>query len=117
MLADTVLRGLPAPEVQAAPVAALDFVIPDGVMMDGLSRRLPRISMQPVARLDQSRRARRRIALPELAETLDLITHRAVLAAVEALDLHWDRLHGPDAARMDARVVRRIMNAAAIQRG
>ena len=112
VLADTVLRGLQASEVHAAPVAALDFVIPDAVMLDSLSAAVAANFDAAVARLDQAGARVRRIALPELAETLDLITRRAVLAAVEALDLHWDRLHGPDAARMDARVVRRIMNAA-----
>jgi aspartyl-tRNA(Asn)/glutamyl-tRNA(Gln) amidotransferase subunit A len=112
VLADTVLRGLQAPEVHAAPVEALDFVVPDSVMLTGLSPAVAANFDATVARLDQAGARVRRIALPELAETLDLITRRAVLAAVEALDLHWDRLHGPDAARMDARVVRRIMNAA-----
>ncbi len=112
VLADTVLRGLQAPEVHAAPVAALDFVIPDAVMFDTLS---PAVSMNfdaSVARLEQAGARVRRIVLPELTETLELITHRAVLVAVEALDFHWDRLHGPDVARIDPRVVRRIMNAA-----
>lgn len=112
VLADTVLRGLQAPEVHAAPAAALDFVVPDSVMLDALSPAVAANFDAAMARLDQAGARVRRIALPELAETLDLITRRAVLAAVEALDLHWDRLHGPDAARMDARVVRRIMNAA-----
>lgn len=112
VLADTVLRGLQAPEVHAASVEALDFVVPESVMLDGLSPAVAANFDATLARLDQAGARVRRIALPELAETLDLITRRAVLAAVEALDLHWDRLHGPDAARMDARVVRRIMNAA-----
>lgn len=112
VLADTVLRGLQAPEVQAAPVTALDFVIPDSVMLDTLSPAVAANFASAVTRLEQAGARVRRIALPELAETLDLITHRAVLVAVEALDVHRDRLHGPDAARMDARVVRRIMNAA-----
>ncbi len=112
VLADTVLRGLQAPEVHAAMVPALDFVIPDAVMFDGLAPAVAQNFNAAVTRLEQAGARVRRIALPELAETLDLITHRAVLVAVEALDFHWDRLHGPDVARIDARVVRRIMNAA-----
>ncbi|MEI6096696.1 MAG: amidase [Alphaproteobacteria bacterium] len=112
VLADTVLRGLPAPDVHAAPVATLDFIIPDAVMMDTLSSSVAANFDATVARLEQSGARVRRVALPELAETLALITHRAVLVAIEALDVHWDRMHGPDAARIDARVVRRIMNAA-----
>ena len=112
VLVDTVLRGLQAPDVDAAPIAALDFVIPDAVMLDTLSLAVAANFEAAVARLEQAGARVRRIALPELAETLDLITHRAVLVSIEALDVHWDRLHGPDAARMDDRVVRRIMNAA-----
>ncbi len=112
VLADTVLRGLQAPDVQAAPMEALDFVIPDAVMLDTLSPAVAANFEAAVARLELAGARVRRIALPELAETLDLITHRAALAAIEALDVHWDRLHGPDAARIDARVVRRIMSAA-----
>jgi aspartyl-tRNA(Asn)/glutamyl-tRNA(Gln) amidotransferase subunit A len=112
VLADTVLRGLQAPEVQAAALDTLDFVIPDAVMFDKLSPAVQVNFEAAVARLEQSGARVRRIALPELAETLELITHRAVLVAVEALDFHWDRLHGPDVSRIDPRVVRRIMNAA-----
>ena len=111
VLVDTVLRGLQAPKVQAAPVAALDFVIPDSVMLDTLSPAVAANFTASVARLEEAGARVRRIALPELAETLDLVSSRAALAAIEALDVHWDRLHGPDAARMDARVVRRIMTA------
>jgi aspartyl-tRNA(Asn)/glutamyl-tRNA(Gln) amidotransferase subunit A len=90
----------------------LDFVIPDAVMFDALAPAVAANFAAAADRLANAGAKVRRIALPELTETLELITHRAVLAAVEALDLHWDRMHGPDAARIDARVVRRIMNAA-----
>ena len=112
VLADTVLRGLQSPVVQATPLAALDFAIPDAVMFDTLAPAVAANFAAAVDRLANAGARVRHIALPELTETLELITHRAVLAAVEALDLHWDRMHGPDAARIDARVVRRIMNAA-----
>ena len=112
VLADTVLRGLQSPLVQASPLAALDFVIPDAVMFDALAPAVAGNFAAAADRLANAGARVRRIALPELSETLDLITNRATLAAIEALDLHWDRMHGPDAARIDARVVRRIMNAA-----
>ena len=112
VLADTVLRGLQAPDVQAAPVDALDFIVPDAVMLDALSPAVAANFEAAVARLEQAGARVRRVALPELAETLDVITRRAALVAIEALDVHWDRLHGPDVARIDARVVRRIMSAA-----
>ena len=111
VLVDTVLRGLQAPDVQAAPVAALDFIIPDAVMLDTLSPAVAAHFDASVARLEQAGARVRRIAFPELTQTLDLISHRAVLVAIEALDVHWDRVNGPEAARMDARVVRRILSA------
>ena len=112
VLVDSVLRGLQAPDIQAAPVAALEFVIPDAVMLDTLAPAVAANFHAAAARLAEAGARVRHIALPELTQTVDLITHRAVLVAIEALDVHWDRLHGPEAARMDARVVRRIMNAA-----
>ena len=112
VLADTVLRGLQSPVVRAAPVAALDFVIPDAVMFDALAPAVAANFASAVDRLANAGARIRHIALPELTETLELITHRATLAAIEALDLHWDRLHGPEVERIDARVVRRIMAAA-----
>ena len=112
VLVDSVLRGLQSPVVQAAPVAELDFVIPDAVMLDTLAPAVAANFQAAATRLAEAGARVRQIVLPELAQTQDLITHRAVLVAIEALDVHWDRLHGPDAARMDARVVRRILNAA-----
>lgn len=111
VLVDAVLRGLQAPIVQAAPITALDFVIPDSVMLDTLSPAVASNFAATVARLEQAGARVRHIALPELAETLNVFASRAALVAIEALDVHWDRLHGHDAARMDARVVRRIMTA------
>ena len=112
VLVDSVLRGLQSPVVQAAPVAELDFVIPDAVMLDTLAPAVAANFQAAATWLAEAGARVRQIVLPELAQTQDLITHRAVLVAIEALDVHWDRLHGPDAARMDARVVRRILNAA-----
>lgn len=110
-LVDAVLRGKAAPEATAAPIAGLDFVIPDEVMLDALDPAVAANFAASVARLEQAGARVRQIALPQLTQTNTLITTRAVLAAIEALDHHWDRLHGPDAARIDPRVVRRIMAA------
>ena len=62
VLADTVLRGLQAPEVHAAPVEALDFVVPDSVMLTGLSPAVAANFDATVARLDQAGARVRRIA-------------------------------------------------------
>ncbi|MES2666605.1 MAG: amidase [Pseudomonadota bacterium] len=112
VLVDAVLRGQAAPAARATPVSTLDFVIPDAVMLDALQPAVAANFAASVARLEQAGARVRQIALPELTEAQALISRRGVLAAIEALALHWDRVHGPDAARMDARVVRRIMGGA-----
>jgi|TARA_B110000503_G_scaffold63628_1_gene100350 aspartyl-tRNA(Asn)/glutamyl-tRNA(Gln) amidotransferase subunit A len=111
VLTDTVLRGLRRPVVTGTEISALDFVIPDAVMFDDLASAVSANFESAAARLSKAGARVRRISLPQLEQVQQLITTRAVLAAIEALDLHWGRVHGPDAAQMDARVVRRILNA------
>lgn len=108
VLVDAALRGLAAPQVRAADVAALDLVVPDAVMFDDLDPAVSAAFEATVARLGAAGARVRRIALPELAETVAAMGRYGPLTSAEALDVHWDRLHGPDEARMDARVVRRI---------
>ncbi len=108
VLADAALRGLAAPAVGPADVAALDFVVPDAVMFDDLDPAVAEAFDATVARLGAAGARVRRIALPELRETVELMGRYGPLASAEAMDIHWDRLHGPDEAKMDARVVRRI---------
>jgi aspartyl-tRNA(Asn)/glutamyl-tRNA(Gln) amidotransferase subunit A len=111
VLADTVLRGLAAPAVRAADIGALDLVIPDAVMFDTLDPAVAAAFEATVARLGAAGAKVRRIALPELAETVAAMGRYGPLTSAEALDVHWDRLHGPDEAAMDPRVVRRIRMA------
>lgn len=111
VLADTVLRGLDRPVATAADVAGLDFVVPDTVMFDDLDPAVATAFDAAVARLSASGARVRGIALPELRETAELMAANGPLASVEAMDVHFDRLNGPDAARIDPRVVRRIRMA------
>ncbi|MBC2836492.1 amidase [Paragemmobacter straminiformis] len=108
VLVDAALRGLAAPQVRAADVAALDLAVPDAVMFDDLDPAVAEAFDATVARLAAKGARVRRIALPELRETVAAMGRYGPLASAEAMDIHWDRLHGPDEALMDARVVRRI---------
>ncbi len=108
VLVDAVLRGLAAPQVRAADVAALDLVVPDAVMFDDIDAAVAEAFDATVMRLGAAGARVRRIALPELRETVAAMGRFGPLASAEALDVHWDRLHGPDEARIDPRVVRRI---------
>lgn len=108
VLADAVLRGLAAPEVAAADAAALDFVVPDAVMLDDLDPGVAQAFEVSLARIEASGARLRRIALPELREVVELGARLGPLGSAESLDVHAERIAGPDAARMDPRVVRRM---------
>lgn len=111
VLADAALRGLMRPRATPADPAALDFVIPDTVMFDDLDPAVAAAFDATATRLAAAGARVRRIALPELRETVQVIAQLGPLASAEALDIHWERLHGPDEARIDPRVVRRIRMA------
>ena len=111
VLTDAALRGLRSPDVEAAPLASLDFVIPDTHMLDDLSPAVAANFEAAVARLTVAGARLRPVALPELPEVMELMVRYGPLASAEAMDVHHDRLNGPDAARIDPRVVRRIRMA------
>lgn len=111
VLADAVLRGLPQPLARAADPSALDFVIPDAVMLDDLDPDVATAFEATLTRIAATGARIRRIALPELRETVEVMGKFGPLASAEAMDLHWDRLHGPEESEIDPRVVRRIRMA------
>lgn len=111
VLVDAALRGLAVPEVVAADPAGLEFVIPDAVMFDDLDPAVAAAFEATVARIVATGARVRRIVLAELRETVEVIGRYGPLASAEAMDVHWDRLNGPDAARIDPRVVRRFRMA------
>lgn len=111
VLVDAALRGLPEPAAAPAELAALDLAIPDAVMFDDLDPAVAAAFDATERRLAAAGVRLRRIALPELREAVEATATFGPLSAAEALDLHWDRLHGPDEARIDPRVVRRIRMA------
>ena len=111
VLTDAALRGLQTPLVSAAPIEALDLVIPDTLLTEDLSDAVAANFEAAVARLTQAGARVRSIQLPELREVYDLMGRYGPLASAEAMDVHSDRLDGPDADRIDPRVVRRIRMA------
>lgn len=111
-LFDAVLRGRDLPEAQAADPATLSFVIPNDVLFDELAPAVAANFDATVARLEAAGARVRRIPLPHLHEITDLMARHGFLAGAEALANHSARVNGPDSARMDARVVHRILQAA-----
>jgi aspartyl-tRNA(Asn)/glutamyl-tRNA(Gln) amidotransferase subunit A len=111
VLTDAALRGLRAPVAEAAPLTALDFVIPDTHMLDDLSPAVDANFEAAVQRLTAAGARVRPIALPELREVAELMGRYGTLTSAEAMDVHHERLSGPEADRIDPRVVRRIRMA------
>ena len=111
VLVDTVLRGLSAPRAVASAAIEIDCVIPDAVMFDDLDPAVARAFDDAVQRLTQGGVRVRRIALPELRETAEIIGALGPLTSVEAAIVHETRLNTPDEARIDQRVIRRIRMA------
>lgn len=111
VLADAVLRGLRKPEAKAMPVQGLRLLVPETVVMDGCEEAVQRNFEASIARLRKAGARVKRIAMPVLDEIIRLIGARGHILGAEALSVHWERVHGEDAARMDARVVKRIRMA------
>ena len=114
VLTDAALRGLRKPIAEVAPMAALDFVIPDTLLLDDLSPAVAANFEAAVQRLTAAGARVRQIALPELHEVAALMGRYGPLISAEAMDVHRERLNSPDADRIDPRVVRRIRMADAM---
>ncbi|MDR5651531.1 amidase [Ruixingdingia sedimenti] len=115
VLADAVLRGLPAPAAVAADPAALRFVVPDRVMFDDLDPAVAANFAATVDRLTAAGARVTRIALPQLTEVGEVIARHGILASIEAMAVHRDRMAGPEKAQIDPRVVKRIMMGAEVK--
>lgn len=111
VLADAVLRGLKKPQVKAVSPKGLRILVPETVVFDGCEEAVARNFEASLARLVRAGAKVRRIKMPLLQDILDLIAARGHILGAEALAVHWNRVKGPDAARMDARVVKRILMA------
>ena len=111
VLADAAFRGLTKPKVKPRGPKGLEIIVPETVVLDGCDDAVLANFEASLARLKKSGAKLRRMKMPLLQEILDLIAARGHILGAEALALHWDRVKGPDAARMDARVVTRILLA------
>lgn len=114
VLTDAALRGLRQPQAEAAAMASLDFVVPDTLMFDDLSPAVAANFDAAVQRLTAAGARVRQIALPELREVAELMGRYGPLTSAEAMDVHRERLAGPEVDRIDPRVVRRIRMADAM---
>lgn len=111
VLFDSVARGTADMPPGPAPLSAIEIVVPQSLVLDACEDAVMANFEAALSRLSAAGARIRHLPLTELARIPALVAERGHVQAAEALAVHWDRVHGPDAARMDARVVRRIRQA------
>jgi aspartyl-tRNA(Asn)/glutamyl-tRNA(Gln) amidotransferase subunit A len=111
VLADTALRGLQRVNIRPQPPRGLRILVPRNVVFDGCESDVAANFEAALSRLSRAGARIIRTAFPVFDAIMDLIARRGHLLGPEALHVHWDRVHGPEAGRMDPRVATRILAA------
>jgi aspartyl-tRNA(Asn)/glutamyl-tRNA(Gln) amidotransferase subunit A len=86
----------------------MEIVVPSNVMFDGIEEPVQVNFDRTLSRIAKAGGKIRRKAFPAFNAILEIIRTRGSVLGAEALHVHHARVHGPEAARMDQRVVQRI---------
>ncbi len=111
VLTDMVLRGALTPSARRGSVEGLQILIPEALVFDGCEAAVVKNFEASIARLAKAGAKITRVPMSQLAAIPEVIGKHGHLLGAEALQVHHTRTRGPDAARMDRRVVRRIAQA------
>jgi aspartyl-tRNA(Asn)/glutamyl-tRNA(Gln) amidotransferase subunit A len=111
VLVDAALRGVLFPEARRAPVSDLSLFVPDTLVLDGCEQAVLANFEAAIDRLAASGASIQRCSMPAFAAIQELLAKRGHILGPEALLVHQKRVRGPDAARMDRRVVKRLLTA------
>jgi aspartyl-tRNA(Asn)/glutamyl-tRNA(Gln) amidotransferase subunit A len=103
--ADAAMHSLTAPVIRRAELADLSLVIPETIVFDEAEAEVVSVFEAAIKRLEAAGVRVRRQAFPSFAEIFDLTARHGALITAEAYALHRERLAGPEAARIDPRVV------------
>ncbi|ABC93757.1 probable glutamyl-tRNA amidotransferase subunit A protein (plasmid) [Rhizobium etli CFN 42] len=104
---DAAMRGLTAPDVIERPLRGLELLVPENVVFDAAEPGVVAAFEAALERFQSAGASVSRTIIPAFNEILDLMTRYGPLVTAEAFALHQERLAGPDAERMDHRVVMR----------
>ena len=108
VLVDAVLRGPKKVGAKKPDMKGRTFIVPTNVMFDGVEDAVNVNFESALSRISKLGGKIRRIAFPAFDAILKLASTRGTILGAEALHVHQTRVNGPDAARMDQRVVQRI---------
>lgn len=109
ILGDMVLRGAVETPVRRRPVAALEILVPETVVLDDLDDAVAASFSASLARLEAAGARITRGSVPEFAETVGLAGAHGTIPAAEAWTEHKDLMESADAERVDPRVTARIL--------
>lgn len=104
---DAAMRGRTAPDISRADLSGLTLVIPETIVFDDAEPGVVAAFEAAVSRLEKAGARIKRRAFPVFAEIFEITARHGALVTAEAFALHKARLEGPEAARMDQRVVAR----------
>jgi aspartyl-tRNA(Asn)/glutamyl-tRNA(Gln) amidotransferase subunit A len=104
---DAAMRGRSAPDLGRTDLGGLKLVIPETVVFDDAEPAVVAAFEAAVSRLEKAGARITRRAFPVFAEIFALMTRYGALVTAEAYAVHKERLEGPQAERMDQRVVAR----------
>ncbi|RUM27209.1 amidase [Rhizobium vallis] len=102
---DAGMRGLTAPDVVERPLHGLELVVPENIVFEGAEPGVVAAFEAALERLQKAGVSIARTVIPAFDKIFDLMTRYGPLVTAEAFALHRERLAGPDADRMDHRVV------------
>ncbi|WP_323036399.1 amidase family protein [Pararhodobacter sp.] len=110
IIAAGILNGRAAAMPKPTPINTLKFLIPTNVVFDGAQDAVVQNFEASVRALERAGARVTRAICPEFDE-IGALSARGYLVGPEALDLHWDLVNSPDAARIDPRILARILDA------
>jgi aspartyl-tRNA(Asn)/glutamyl-tRNA(Gln) amidotransferase subunit A len=110
VLVDHVLRGSNKSVIKG-DVKSMEFIVPTNIMFDGIEDAVQNNFEAALKRIAKAGGKIKRKTFPVFEKLFELLKTRGNVLGPEALQLHWNRIHGPDALRMDPRVVKRIKMA------
>ncbi|MDE1993498.1 MAG: amidase [Rhizobiaceae bacterium] len=104
---DAAMRGRAAPDVIRADHNGLSVVVPTNIVMDDVEDGVAAAFQAGLARLSAAGVKVRHAAFPAFDRLFQVMAEHGPLVTAEAFALHHRRLAGPEANRMDRRVVAR----------
>lgn len=107
VLVDRVLRGS-TKSIAKHDVKGMEFMVPSNIMLDGVEDAVQANFDAALSRISKAGGKIKRKPFPAFEKFFDLLKTRGNVLGPEALHVHWNRVNGPDAVRMDQRVVKRI---------